>query len=56
MIKISNNTRVAKAGDSMGKAIVENVHLLYLNDNALEYLKAITGVLNKELKRRKVQA
>lgn len=47
-MKISSTTRVAKAGNAMGKAIIENVHLLYLNDNALEYLQAIVKSLQEE--------
>jgi hypothetical protein len=52
-VKISKNTRVARAGKAFGEAIIENVHLLYLKDNALEYLQTLTGVLNKEFRRRK---
>ena len=36
----------------MGEAIIEMVHLLYLNDNALEFFNAIVRVLTKEFKRR----
>jgi hypothetical protein len=50
---ISENTRVAKAGRAMGKAIIEMVHLMYLNDNALEFLKAIVKTLTIEFNRRK---
>lgn len=34
---------------------MKTVHLLYLNDNALEYLQALTGKLNKEFERRKIE-
>jgi len=37
----------------LGEAIVEMVHLLYLRDNALEFLNALTFVLNEEFKRRR---
>lgn len=52
-IKISKNTRTYKAGQQFGNAIIENVHLLYLKDNALEYLFGLLTVLKKEFKRRK---
>lgn len=52
-VKISSKTRVYKAGQQFGKAVVENVHLLYLKDNALEYLFGLLTVLKKEFKRRK---
>ena len=52
-MKISKKTRVARAGIQVGNAIIEMVHLMYLNDNALEFLKAITKTLNKEFRTRK---
>ena len=55
-VKISRNTRPARAGAQMGAAIVENVHLLYLNDNALEYLQALAEAVTAELARRKAEA
>jgi len=51
-MKISENTRVAKAGTQMAKAIIEMVHLFYLNDNALEFLQAILKELKLEFKKR----
>lgn len=55
-LKISRTTRVANAGKRVAEAIIETVHLLYLNDNALEYLQTLTEGLNKEFKRRKKDA
>ena len=52
---ISENTRPARAGKAFGATVVENVHLMFLDDNALEYLNALTKVLNKEFRRRKKQ-
>ena len=52
-MKISRKTRPAKAGLLMAQAIIENVHLLYLNDNALEYLQTLTEGLNEEFEKRK---
>lgn len=52
MDKISKDTRPAKAGKAMGKAIIENVHLLYLDDNALEYLNTLVSTLQKEFIKR----
>jgi hypothetical protein len=51
-MKISGKTRVADAGRSMADAIVATVHILYLNDNALEYLNALVKGLRAELARR----
>ena len=51
-MKISKNTRVAKAGEKMANALIETVHILYLNDNALEYLNTLISILTAELTRR----
>lgn len=51
-MKISEKTRVAKAGKAYAEAIIENIHLLYLNDNCLEYLNALVWPLQRELERR----
>ena len=51
-MKISEKTRVAKAGTAHAEAIIETVHLLYLNTNCMEYLNAIIKPLRKELNRR----
>ena len=52
-MKISENSRVAKAGKQMAEAIIEVVHILYLNDNALEFLQAIIKNLDREFERRR---
>lgn len=52
-MKISEKTRPARAGDQMAEAIIEMIHLLYLNDNALEFLQTIIKKLEWEFKRRK---
>ena len=51
-MKISEKARPAKAGAQTGRAIIEMVHLFYLDDNALEFLNAIVRVLTREFKRR----
>jgi len=50
---ISKNTRPAKAGEQMGKALLETIHLLYLNKNALCFLHSLIETLKVDLKRRK---
>lgn len=52
-MKISEKTRPAKAGHKMASSLIETIHLLYLDDNALEYLQGLTRDLNDELERRK---
>ena len=54
--KISRTTRVSNAGSKLADAIIDTVHILYLDGNALEYLQALTEPLNKEFKRRKIKA
>lgn len=49
---ISQNTRVAQAGKAMGEAIVNIVHILYLDRNALQFLSTLCMVLNTEYDRR----
>ncbi len=53
-MKISSNTRVSRAGQKFAEAVIENIHLLYLDNNALEYIQALTKPLNKEFRRRKI--
>ena len=55
-VKISEDTRVARAGTKIAEAIAEMVHLFYLNDNALEFLQAIIKKLGQEFERRKAEA
>ena len=52
-MKISKKTRVAKAGKQLGEAIIEMVHLLYLNDNALQFLNMLISTLEYEFNQRK---
>ena len=52
-MKISRNTRPARAGIKMGKAIIEIVHLMYLNPHALEFLNTFIETVNQEFERRK---
>ena len=52
-MKISKTARPAKAGDQFAEAIIEIVHLLYLRDNALQFLSALISRLQTEFKRRK---
>ena len=50
---ISENTRVARAAIRLAEGIIETVHILYLNDNALGYLNALIKSLRKEFNRRR---
>lgn len=54
-LKISRNTRVSRAGEASAKAKIEDMHLLYLLDNALEYLQIYIETLDKEFTRRIVE-
>ena len=45
-------SRAEKAGVSLGLSIVETVHLLYQRNTAKNFLRGVTGVLRRELKRR----
>ncbi len=53
-LKISTKTRWAKAGAAQAAVIIENVHGLYLRDNALQYLNSLLPPLIKEFVRRKL--
>lgn len=55
-MKISRNTRPARAGAHMADSIIENVHLMFFNDNALQYLQLLTELLNAEFEARKREA
>lgn len=44
--------RPAKAGKDMGKSIVEIVNLMYQNQTAKQFLRALIKVLKSELKDR----
>lgn len=52
-VKISRNTRPSRAGEQMAESFIETVHLLYLDDNALEYLQTFIQRLTQEFDRRK---
>ena len=40
------------AGENMGRAIIEMVHLMYQNQTAKRFLEPLIKVLKSELKRR----
>jgi len=44
--------RSHKAGEAMGEAVVEMVHLMYQNNTALNFLVGLVTVLMDELARR----
>ena len=56
---ISENTRPAKAGKQLAKALLEIINLLYLDKNILcflnSFLKNFTKPLEVELERRKIE-
>ena len=49
---ISEKSRVAKAGICMAKSLIETCHLLYLNDNCMEFLNGLIKPLREEFDRR----
>jgi len=51
-IILNDKSRPAKTGRQMADALISTIHILYLNDDALEYLNALIGKLNKEMERR----
>ena len=55
IMKISKNTRWARADEAQAKVIIENVHGLYLRDNALQYYNAMIPLLVEEFNRRKAE-
>lgn len=54
-MKISENTRPARAGKQEAESLIETVHLFFLNDNALQYLQALIKRLEAEFERRKAE-
>ena len=42
-------TRAEKAGQKMGKAIIEMVHLMYQNNTAEGFYKGLTNEIQKEI-------
>lgn len=51
-MKVSKNTRQARAGKKFAESIIETIHSFYLNDNALQYLQTLIETLNVEFNRR----
>lgn len=45
-------SRAWKAGEEMGKAILEMVHLMYQNQTALAFIRALSIQINTERNRR----
>lgn len=45
-------TRPAKAGENLGKAICDMVHLMYQNDTAIYFLEALIEILEIDWKDR----
>jgi hypothetical protein len=52
-MRISTTSRVAKAGRLAGLSKIEDIHLLYLSENALEYLNSFLPLLISDFERRK---
>jgi hypothetical protein len=50
------NNRAWNAGVEMGKAIIEMVHLMYQNQTALAFIKALSIEVNTERERRETLA
>ena len=46
------NTRAYKAGEAMGKAIVEMVHLMYQNNTATHFYQGLCKTITSEMKTR----
>jgi len=49
---MAEKTRAWKAGESLGKAIIEMIQLMYQKDTALSFLRALCIELNTERDRR----
>ena len=49
---MSKETRAWKAGENLGRAIIEMIHLVYQKNTALSFLKALCIELNTECDRR----
>ena len=45
-------TRASKAGEKLGKSIIEMINLMYQNNTAVNFLLALCRVLSKEKKKR----
>ena len=44
--------RSVRAGEDLGRAIIEMVHLMYQRDTAIRFLKGLKAIIDKELDRR----
>lgn len=44
-----------KAGEEMGKAIVEMVHLMYQNNTAAHFYRGLSKIIKEEMKHRKIK-
>ena len=47
-------TRARKAGEALGEAIIEMVHLMYQNNTAALFLCGLYSEIIKEMQRRKI--
>ena len=45
-------TRAWKAGEALGRSVVESVQLMYQNNTAMNYLKGLHREIEKEIFRR----
>lgn len=45
-------TRPFKAGEQLGRAVIETAHLMYQNDTALHFLEGLVAVCEAEIERR----
>jgi len=48
----TKTTRASKAGESLGDAIVEMIHLMYQNNTAAAFLRGLYQKIIKEMQRR----
>ena len=55
-MKISRNTRHARAGIKEAESLIEMVHLMYFKHHALEFLNTFTELVDREFERRKKEA
>lgn len=47
-----NRRRPYKAGEAMGKAIVEMVHLMYQNKTATKFYRGLSKIIQEEIDKR----
>lgn len=48
MLKLKTNERADDAGKALAKAMIEMIHLMYQNNTALVFLRALNNELWKE--------